>query len=589
MSLRSCLLRSVTFALLSIAELFAQQPKVLAPHKPVLPFAPKPWTLHKPPVPRSMIGGLWMTDANFKSTIYLKNYVEIYPITVTPVLYLSNGKSYTLPDVTLEPAGTATVNINDALRQQGIAPWATLSGYVEIKYQWPWDALCVMVRDVDVVHSLIFTYFLRSLPATLTAAAPNTAVESHYAEGMWWKQESDVSGFLALSNPTTKPVQAQIQISDDQANVLGEHTITVSPHGTKLWNIPELQSAKSSEGGIRVSYSGPEFSLLITGGLEDQTVGYSANIPFTSSPPAALDSKPLTYAELGLMTGAADPMLSFPAGTTFTPYSLVHNVSDWPISVTPSLYWMQAGTPRSFRSTAFTLAPHQTASIDVASLLVQSGLKDFNGSFNLILDVPGNSRGLLMASGSVDRSNTYVFEVLPKGIGETMAQGFSYWSIANGDDTMVTLWNPADEAQDFIVNFFFSGGHYEYPIHLGPRVTLTFNVSEIVHNQLPDREGNVIPPQYTRAAPRFREARESTNKSCSPARQPPTTYKRPPAEASVSNARKPLWTLFSGSIHSAYPSAAKLSLPVLKRLPAAINSVALTGPPGAAATKRSQQ
>ncbi len=310
---------------------------------------------------------------------------------------------------------------------------------------------------------------------------------------MWWKQESDVSGFIALSNPTAKSVQAQIQITDDQANVLGEHTITVSPHATKAWNIEELQSAKSSEGGVRVTYSGQEFSVFVTGGLQDQADGYSADIPFTSSPPNALDSKPLTYSELGLMAGAADPMMNFPAGTTFTPYSLVHNVSNWPISVTPSLYWMQGAAPRSFQAKAFTLLPHQTLSLDVASLLVQSGLKDFNGSFNLILDVPGNSRGLLMASGSVDKSNTYVFEVLPRGIGATMAQGFSYWSTANGDDTMVTLWNPADEAQDFIVNFLFSGGHYEYPIHLGPRVTLTFNVSEIVHNQLPDREGNVIP------------------------------------------------------------------------------------------------
>jgi hypothetical protein len=467
---------------------------VLAPHKPVLPFAPQPWKPHKPLVPRSMIGGLWMIDANFKSTIYLKNYVHISPITVTPVLYLSNGKNFTLPDVILEPDGTATININEALGKQGIAPWATLSGYVQIKYQWPWDALCVMVRDVDVVHSLIYTYFLRSFPQTLTSTGPGNTQESHHAEGMWWKQEAEVSGFLALANPTNDAVQAQVEITDDQANVLGQHTVTVSPHGTKMWTVPELQYAKSSQGGIRVSYNGPEFSIFVSGGLQDQSVGYSANIPFISSPPTANDSKPLSFSELGLMTGAADPMLSFPAGTTFTPYSLVHNVSDWPISVTPSLYWMRAGAPRSFRPSAFPLGPHQTISLDVPSLLAQSGLKDFNGTFNLILDVPGNSRGLLMASGSVDRSNTYVFEVLPRGVSETMAQGISYWSIANGDDTMVTLWNPADEAQDFIVNFFFSGGHYEYPIHLGPRVTLNFNVSEIVHNQLPDREGNVIPP-----------------------------------------------------------------------------------------------
>lgn len=88
-----------------------------------------------------MVGGLWMIDANFKSTIYIKNGVKNAAVTVTPVLYLSNGKSYTLPDVKLDPSGTAVVNINDALARQGIASWATLSGYVEIQYTWAWARL----------------------------------------------------------------------------------------------------------------------------------------------------------------------------------------------------------------------------------------------------------------------------------------------------------------------------------------------------------------------------------------------------------------------------------------------------------------
>jgi hypothetical protein len=58
---------------------------------------------------------------------------------------------------------------------------------------------------------------------------------------------------------------------------------------------------------------------------------------------------------------------------------------------------------------------------------------------------------------------------------------------------MVTLWNPADEAQELMFTLFFSSGHYRFPIHLGPRATYAFNVSEIIHNQIPDDEGNLIP------------------------------------------------------------------------------------------------
>jgi hypothetical protein len=58
---------------------------------------------------------------------------------------------------------------------------------------------------------------------------------------------------------------------------------------------------------------------------------------------------------------------------------------------------------------------------------------------------------------------------------------------------MVTIWNPADEAQDFAFTLFFLGGHYTLPLHLEPRATRNFNVSEIIENQVPDAEGNIIP------------------------------------------------------------------------------------------------
>ena len=199
------------------------------------------------------------------------------------------------------------------------------------------------------------------------------------------------------------------------------------------------------------------------------------------------------YAELGLMAGAADPMMSFPAGTTFTPYSVIRNVGDQPIQITPTLWWMEAGAARSAQLPQWAVPPHATQSLPLLSLMSQTALKNFNGSFNLILASDAPPGSFLMASGSVDQSNTYVFEVIPQGLGESIAKSLSYWSTANGDDTMVTLWNPADEAQNLVFTLFFAGGSYRYPVPLGPRATRTFNVSEIIQNQLPDENGNTIP------------------------------------------------------------------------------------------------
>jgi hypothetical protein len=439
-----------------------------------------------------MVGGLWMTDANMKSAIYIRNVVETDSITTTPIVYLSNGNRYVLPDVNLEPAGVAIISINDELEKQGIFSKATLSGYVELDYKWPWDPFCATVRNVDTSRSLIFNYALRSnSPYPVQIVDP--PVPATFVEGMWWKQEPNVTGFVTVANLSSSSIQTSVQLVDDQGQPLGKHDVTISPHGMKLVQLDELQSTSGTQGGIHVSSSVPSDQLVVNGGLEDPATGYSANLPFAVEAPSD-KATPLTMAELGLMTGAADPMMLFPAGTTFTPYSVLRNVGDSAISLQPSLWWMQAGKPQSSQLSPLTLQPHETRSLDLSGLLVAAGLKGFNGSFNLVFDGGVRRGSVLMASGSVDQTNTYVFEVVPRGAMESAAKSIQYWSTGNGDDTMVTIWNPADEAQDFHFTLFFTGGHYTLPLHLEARETRAFNISEVIHNQIPDDEGNLIPP-----------------------------------------------------------------------------------------------
>ena len=64
---------------------------MLAPHRPIAPKVEKPVKWLTPATLRTMVGGPWMIDANFKSSIYLRNVVETDPVTVTPILYLSAG------------------------------------------------------------------------------------------------------------------------------------------------------------------------------------------------------------------------------------------------------------------------------------------------------------------------------------------------------------------------------------------------------------------------------------------------------------------------------------------------------------------
>jgi hypothetical protein len=217
-------------------------------------------------------------------------------------------------------------------------------------------------------------------------------------------------------------------------------------------------------------------------------------MPFSFEPVGADAAEPRTIAELGFMTGTADPMMFFPAGTTFTPYSVLRNISERPLSFTPTLWWMEGGKPRSAALPSITLQPFQTQSLDLASLLPLFGPKNFNGSFNIEFNTVARRGSVVLSSGSVDQTGNYVFEVIPRGVTEGASKSLQQWSTGNGDDTMVTIWNPADETQDFVFTLLFDGGHYMLPLHMEARETRAFNISEIIQNQVPDAEGNLIPP-----------------------------------------------------------------------------------------------
>jgi hypothetical protein len=118
--------------------------------------------------------------------------------------------------------------------------------------------VCVTVQTLDVVHSLIFSSGLKTSAETLNLK--EAAGTRHVLEGMWWKQERDVTGFVALSNTTKQNLRVDLEVEDSGANTLSAHSAIVSPHGTKVVSLEELRQLTGSNGGIRVTYQIPRIT-----------------------------------------------------------------------------------------------------------------------------------------------------------------------------------------------------------------------------------------------------------------------------------------------------------------------------------------
>ncbi len=140
------------------------------------------------------------------------------------------------------------------------------------------------------------------------------------------------------------------------------------------------------------------------------------------------------------------------------------------------------------------LQPNETRQLNLMAMLPAS-FQNFSGTVNLELSYTGQNGQVAMAAGSVDQTGTYVFETNPEGLGQTICRDMTYWSIANGSDTMISLWNPGNQAEDLTVLFYVAGAQkpYQLPVHLEPQALYSIDVMQLAMTGLPDASGTMIP------------------------------------------------------------------------------------------------
>jgi hypothetical protein len=115
------------------------------------------------------------------------------------------------------------------------------------------------------------------------------------------------------------------------------------------------------------------------------------------------------------------------------------------------------------------------------ALFAASGLKSFDGMINLTFTFSGRPGDLLVSTGSVDQTGNYVFQVQPEAAKKSFGKEIAFWSVADGSDTMISLWNPLNAAQDMAVTFHYADGSGEYrlPVHLPAKADTMISVAEL--------------------------------------------------------------------------------------------------------------
>lgn len=462
-----------------------------------------PVTSASEPKSQRLFCGLWRLDGGFASTAHIKNLLLTGPLAVSPVIYMADGTEYALPTVTIDPSGLADVSVGDALNNASPKIRAHISQFGSMALTFTSASAVNVVAGVEILNleqSLIFVVPFQAVGAMGHGAMP---AGDHILDAVWWKHDTGVKAFVALSNASDSPKVVSVEVSGSEGS-LRRTDATVRPKNTNMIDveqlIADLPEAERSTGGIRVRYSGQMSEIRATAGLMNDSEGYSANVEF--QPHSANTSGPIamSYASVGIMAGLPDPRMGFPKGSTFSPYAAIRNPTNHPLDAAPVLYLMAGSTVKKL-----SLPAQHLAAGEAKQLPLLQPLSNFNGLATLVMSYVGNAHDLLIATGSVDQTATFVFTVAPALVTESWAKYDPYWNVTDGFDAMMSVFNPGGTPEDIVANLTYVGGsgHYAVPLHLVPGETQMLDVRQLIEAHQADADGNFIPFDVEQGSAQF--------------------------------------------------------------------------------------
>jgi hypothetical protein len=450
-----------------------------------------------PNTPQGVEGGFWRTDGHFDPVLRLKNVLLKQPLTVTPSLFLADGTEYKLPALTLEPAGTAQINIRYALQDLPANLQSHLSAYgmAGISYQWSWPAVIATVQNTDETASLTFTSSFRSDVRTVHASPENGRAQ--IIRGTWWLPTANADAFVLIENASLLTKNVDVQFFGHAGNMIGEQHVRLQKHGTTMVQLgSSIGGARGVEtsGGMEIHYTGPDHGIAAYAGLVDEDAGFSASpVLFESHLDPARPAHEVVLSAPGLMLGNPDTAMQFPSNTYFKPYTILHNISAHALSVNLSLDTeASVGSFQTQSLGTVQLAPGETSQFDFDKQFGSANpLPDGFGHISATFQ--GQDGDLLMQSGSTDASKSYVFEVGVSQQADSASRTICFWSVEGDNNTMITVWNYKTTAQDLVLTLHYSGGQYVIPIHLEARRSYNLDMMSLVRSRIPDPSGTLIP------------------------------------------------------------------------------------------------
>jgi hypothetical protein len=425
---------------------------------------------------------------------------------VTPFLRTADGTETALAAVTLQPHEVQSIDLDTAIGSSSPQLVGTY-GSVVLRYH------SVGLRNLYAALMLRTVGHPIAFHVDATGEIQNYETASR--EGIWWLPNDFTSDYLILNNQGASPMQLVLSLFDASGKEF-KQTLALGPRQTARYSVRTLVQSgglAGAYGGIRISAVAHAGSLDSLHFLFDPQVGFSALMKmFDHDPNTTLSER--DNAKTGVWTLRApmlalaqpDPALAFPGGTTLQPQLFIRNASSKSLTAALRFNWRgDSGTGKS-QGPALQLLPYETRRIDVAAL--QDGKilpKDAHWT-SVILTTNGRPDEAMAVAASYDAT-------LQRGTQTPFSDQLAFaweggmWEYDAQHNSLMTVGNGGTKPTRAALALFYNQGAERYDLEqaLQPDEQMWIDVGKLIREQVPDKNGKVLPAGLSSGSYEFRD------------------------------------------------------------------------------------
>ncbi|HXE91720.1 MAG TPA: hypothetical protein VNK82_12245 [Terriglobales bacterium] len=259
-----------------------------------------------------------------------------------------------------------------------------------------------------------------------------------------------------------------------------------------------LRSSKveGSFGGLRLTLDADGGLIQVAHIVYDEATGYSAIVkPFDRGAPTDIAEQQYVAAMVAL--ASPDPALALPDKTELVPEVLLRNASASALGITLTASWRDGDQWGIADLGQVQLGANETRSVNL-SKYQQDGVIPRSARWAAVrLNYRGARGDLVAVSATHDPAFRYVLQS-PFTDALSFSWRGSMWSVDSTHNSLITTGNAGDKPARVKATLRHALGSYELPEQtLQPGESIWLNLRELIQNQIPDREGNVIPLNVT--------------------------------------------------------------------------------------------